>query len=297
MFLEAAKSRGEALDHVVLYGPPGLGKTTLSQIVAQELGVDIRITAGPILTKAGDLAAILTNLKPNDVLFIDEIHRLPIAVEEVLYSAMEDYALDLVIGEGPAARSVRISLPKFTLIGATTRLGLLSNPLKDRFGIPLKLDFYNPKELQQIVERGAKVLDVSISSEAAGHIAKCSRGTPRISLRLLRRVRDFSHASGEHEISVAMVLQSLKNLGVDELGLDGLDRKYINYIAKHYNGGPVGIETISAGVAEDRDTIEDTVEPFLMQIGFLNRTPKGRELSNAALMHFGFPLRAANNEG
>lgn len=282
---------------MVLYGPPGLGKTTLSQIVAQELEVDIRITAGPILTKAGDLAAILTNLKANDVLFIDEIHRLPIAVEEVLYSAMEDYALDIMIGEGPAARSVRINLPKFTLVGATTRLGLLSNPLKDRFGIPLKLDFYTPSELQQIVERGAKVIDVQIDKDAAAKIAKCSRGTPRIALRLLRRVRDFSHAASEEVISVAKVVDAFKNLGIDELGLDGLDRKYINYIAKHYNGGPVGIETISAGVAEDRDTIEDTVEPFLMQIGFLNRTPKGRELSNAALMHFGFPLRADNTEG
>ncbi len=291
MFLEAAKSRDEALDHVIFYGPPGLGKTTLSQIISQELGVNIKITAGPILTKAGELAAILTNLQPGDVLFIDEIHRLPTAVEEILYSAMEDFALDLVIGDGPAARSVRISLPQFTLIGATTRLGLLSNPLKDRFGIPLKLDFYNTSELKDIVLRGSKVLNVEIANDAAIKIAKCSRGTPRISLRLLRRVRDFLHAAGDPIIDLATVEHTLKSLGIDDSGLDGLDHKYLQYIAKNYNGGPVGIDTIAAGIAEDKGTIEDMVEPYLMQLGMVKRTPNGRELSMQAFEHLNLHAR------
>ncbi|MDF3047071.1 MAG: ruvB [Candidatus Midichloriaceae bacterium] len=290
IFLEAAKSREEALDHVIFYGPPGLGKTTLSQIIAQELEVNIKITSGPTLSKAGELAAILTNLQSGDVLFIDEIHRLPAPVEEVLYSAMEDFALDLVIGDGPAARSVRISLPKFTLIGATTRLGLLSNPLKDRFGIPLKLDFYNDEELKSIVLRGAKVLGVEIIEDAAAKIAKCSRGTPRIALRLLRRVRDFQHAAGHLKIELSTVRSALISLGIDDNGLDGLDHKYLMYIAQNYNGGPVGIDTISAGVAEDKDTIEDMVEPFLMQMGLVKRTPKGRELSSQAFSYLNMPL-------
>jgi Holliday junction DNA helicase RuvB len=285
VFLSASKSRDEALDHVIFYGPPGLGKTTLSQIIAQELGVNIKITAGPILTKAGELAAILTNLQPKDVLFIDEIHRLTPTVEEILYSAMEDFAIDLVIGEGPAARSVRINLPKFTLIGATTRLGLLSNPLKDRFGIPLKLDFYDTNELMEIVLRGSKVLNVEVKSEAAFKIAQCSRGTPRISLRLLRRVRDFLHASGNPVIELTTVKHALNSLGIDDSGLDGLDHKYLQYIAQNYNGGPVGIDTIAAGIAEDKDTIEDMVEPYLMQLGMVKRTPKGRELSIQAFTH------------
>ncbi|MCE2991978.1 MAG: Holliday junction branch migration DNA helicase RuvB [Candidatus Jidaibacter sp.] len=292
IFLEAAKSRGEALDHVIFYGPPGLGKTTLSQIMAQELEVNIKITSGPTLSKAGELAAILTNLQPNDVLFIDEIHRLPPAVEEVLYSAMEDFALDLVIGDGPAARSVRINLPKFTLIGATTRLGLLSNPLKDRFGIPLKLDFYKDEELQAIVLRGAKVLGVDVVEDAAAKIAKCSRGTPRIALRLLRRVRDFQHAAGNARIELPIVCSALMSLGIDDKGLDGLDHKYLMYIAQNYNGGPVGIDTISAGVAEDKDTIEDMVEPFLMQMGLVKRTSKGRELSSQAFVYLNIPTDA-----
>lgn len=255
--------------------------------------MNIKITAGPILTKAGELAAILTNLQSGDVLFIDEIHRLPSHVEEILYSAMEDFALDLVIGDGPAARSVRISLPKFTLIGATTRLGLLSNPLKDRFGIPLKLDFYNTKELQDIVLRGAKVLDTQINETAATKIAQCSRGTPRISLRLLRRVRDFLHASGNAQIDLSTVERALRSLGIDDTGLDGLDHKYLKYIAEHYKGGPVGIDTIAAGIAEDKDTIEDMVEPFLMQMGLVKRTQKGRELSMQAFAHLNMPFPQA----
>jgi Holliday junction DNA helicase RuvB len=276
VFLDAARARQEALDHVIFYGPPGLGKTTLSQIIAQELGVNIKITAGPILSKAGDLAAVLTNLQAGDVLFIDEIHRLPTTVEEVLYSAMEDFALDLVIGDGPAARSVRINLPKFTLVGATTRLGLLSGPLKDRFGIPFKLDFYTHDELCKIIMRGANVLDMAIELAAAQKLAQCSRGTPRVALRLLRRARDFAQSLRYEMINLPTAQHTLEALGVDERGLDLLDYKYLNYIKQFYQGGPVGIDTIAAGIAEDRQTIEDVIEPYLMQIGMLHRTPKGR---------------------
>jgi len=279
VFLDAAKARAEPLDHVIFYGPPGLGKTTLSQIIAQELGVNIKITAGPILNKAGDLAAVLTNLQAGDVLFIDEIHRLPTAVEEVLYTAMEDFALDLVIGEGPAARSVRINLPTFTLVGATTRLGLLSGPLKDRFGIPMKLDFYAKDELAQIILRGARVLEVSVDQPSADKLAQCARGTPRIALRLLKRARDFAQSLGNGVINLESTHQTLKALGVDDRGLDLLDYKYINYIMQFYKGGPVGIDTISAGIAEDKRTIEDVIEPYLMQIGLVHRTPKGRILA------------------
>lgn len=283
--LNAAKARSEALDHVIFHGPPGLGKTTLSQIIASELGVNIKCTIGTMLTKAGELAAILTNLQMGDVLFIDEIHRMPAAVEELLYSAMEDYKLDLVIGDGPSARTVRIDLPKFTLIGATTRLGLLSNPLKDRFGLPLKLDFYNVDELQEIVLRGSRVLNTSIEVSAASKIAQCSRGTPRISLRLLRRVRDYLHISDVISIDLSMVNKAFVDLGIDEAGLDLIDHKYLLYIANNYSGGPVGVGNIAAGIAEDRDTIEDVIEPYLMQIGFIKRTLQGRQLTLKAFNH------------
>lgn len=285
VFIETTKQRGEPLDHVLFYGPPGLGKTTLSMIIAKELGVDFKQTSGPVLSKTGDLAAILTNLKQNDILFIDEVHRLNIAVEEILYSAMEDFHIDVIIGEGVSARTVKINLPKFTLIAATTRLGLLTNPLRDRFGIPLKLDFYNQNELKQVVLRGAKLLNVTIDEEGANELAKCSRGTPRIALRLLKRIRDYSEYQGVKLVDLDLVKSSLIKLGVDELGLDMFDHKYLRYIAENYNGGPVGIETIAAGLSEDRDTIEDTIEPYLMQIGFINRTPRGRILTQAAINH------------
>lgn len=287
--LDAAKARSEALDHVIFHGPPGLGKTTLSQIIAGELGVNIKSVIGPTLTKSGELAAILTNLQLGDILFIDEIHRLPAAVEELLYGAMEDFTLDLVIGDGPAARTVRINLPKFTLVGATTRLGLLSNPLKDRFGIPLKLDFYKIHELKDIILRGTQVFKINIEDEAASKIANCSRGTPRIALRLLRRVRDLLHISGSNIINPDIVRQTFMNLSIDHQGLDGLDHKYLNYIALNYDGGPVGINSIAAGIAEDKDTIEDMIEPYLMQMGFVKRTPKGRQLSNKAFEHLNIP--------
>lgn len=285
IFIETTKQRGESLDHVLFYGPPGLGKTTLSMIISKELGVGFKQTSGPVLSKTGDLAAILTNLQHNDILFIDEIHRLNIAVEEILYSAMEDFHIDVIIGEGVSARTVKINLPKFTLIGATTRLGLLTNPLRDRFGIPLKLDFYNQAELQQVVLRGAKLFNVAINDEGANELAKCSRGTPRIALRLLKRIRDYSEYQKIKLVDLEFVKASLIKLGVDELGLDIFDHKYLRYIAENYNGGPVGIETIAAGLSEDRDTIEDTIEPYLMQIGFINRTPRGRMLTQAAINH------------
>lgn len=292
IFISAAKSRGEALDHVLFYGPPGLGKTTLSQIIAQELNVGIKVTSGPMLSKTGELAAILTNLEHNDVLFIDEIHRLNPSVEELLYPAMEDYCIDLVIGSGPAARSVKISLPKFTLVGATTRLGLLTNPLRDRFGIPVKLDFYDVSELLKIILRGAKIFEVQIEKEAAEEIARCSRRTPRIAIRLLKRIRDFAQYQNKAVVNSDIVKNALNMLGIDVLGLDALDYKYIRYIADYYGGGPVGIETIVAGLSEDRDTIEDAIEPYLMQIGFINRTTRGRVITAKCMEYF-----AINNVG
>lgn len=299
VFINAAKSRKEALDHVLLYGPPGLGKTTLAQIVARELGVNFRATSGPLLTKAGDLAAILTNLEANDVLFIDEIHRLNSAVEEVLYPAMEDYKLDVIIGEGPSARTVRIDLPQFTLVGATTRLGLLTGPLRDRFGIPLKLNFYDVAELRKVVGRASALLNLKLTADGAEEIAKRARGTPRIAVRLLKRVRDFAHAMGDKEVNAIIADQSLRKLEVDGLGLDASDRRYLNFIAEHYQGGPVGVETIAAGLSEARDSIEETVEPFLLQLGFIQRTPRGRMLTLTAYKHLGLnaPTRTPDQLG
>ena len=284
VFVNAARDRQEAMDHVLLFGPPGLGKTTLAQIVAKELGVNFRPTSGPMISKSGDLAAILTNLEPRDVLFIDEIHRLNPAVEEVLYSAMEDYQLDIVIGEGPAARSVRIDLPPFTLIGATTRSGLLSTPLRDRFGIPMHLSFYDTDDLQKIVERNASLLNMNMTTEGAHEIAKRSRGTPRIAGRLLRRVRDFA---GNEAITAELADKALTRLEVDKQGLDAIDRRYLRCIAEKYAGGPVGADTLSAALSEERDTLEEVIEPYLMQLGLVMRTPRGRMLSPAGYKHLG----------
>ena len=290
VFIEAAKARGEALDHVLFAGPPGLGKTTLAQIMSRELGVNFKATSGPVIAKAGDLAALLTNLEERDVLFIDEIHRLNPAVEEVLYPAMEDFQLDLIIGEGPAARSVRIDLAKFTLVGATTRTGLLTTPLRDRFGIPVRLDFYAEDELLEIVKRGARVMQVSVSEDGAREIAKRSRGTPRIAGRLLRRVRDFAAVAGTATIDRAAADRALRSLDVDDRGLDALDHRYLACIAHNFGGGPVGIDTIAASLSEARDAIEDIVEPYLLQLGFLNRTPRGRLLTAHAFRHLGLAV-------
>ncbi len=287
VFIEAARARGEAMDHVLLHGPPGLGKTTLAQIVARELGVGFRATSGPVIQRAGDLAAILTNLQPRDVLFIDEIHRLQPAIEEVLYPAMEDFQLDLIIGEGPAARSVRIDLAPFTLVGATTRAGLLATPLRDRFGIPLRLVFYTPEELRLIVTRGAEKLNVAMTADGAEEIAKRSRGTPRIAGRLLRRVRDFAHVQKDSPVDRAIADASLRRLEVDALGLDAMDRRYLRRIAEHHAGGPVGVETLAAALAEARDTLEEVVEPFLIQEGLVLRTSRGRVLAERGWRHLG----------
>ena len=299
VFISAARSRNEALDHVLFAGPPGLGKTTLAQIIARELSVNFRATSGPVISKAGDLAALLTNLEERDVLFIDEMHRLNPAVEEILYPAMEDFQLDLIIGEGPAARSVRIDLAKFTLIGATTRTGLLTTPLRDRFGIPIRLDFYAEGELLEIVKRGARVLGVALTEEGALEIARRSRGTPRIAGRLLRRVRDFAAVGGAKVIDKAVADGALGKLEVDSRGLDALDHRYLECIAVSFAGGPVGIDTIAASLSEARDAIEEIIEPYLIQQGFVHRTPRGRVLTPQAFVHLGLkvPARPEINQG
>ena len=292
VFVQAARARGEPLDHVLFFGPPGLGKTTLAQIVAREMGVGFRATSGPVIQRAGDLAALLTNLQPRDVLFIDEIHRLTPAVEEILYPAMEDFQLDLIIGEGPAARSVRIDLPPFTLVGATTRSGLITRPLRERFGIPLRLVFYEPTELERIVSRGARVLKMELETEGAAEIARRSRGTPRVATRLLRRVRDFAAVAGAKRIDRRAADAALKRLEVDERGLDAMDRRYLVCITENYGGGPVGAETIAAALADQRDVVEEVIEPYLIQQGFVQRTPRGRVLTDLAYAYLGVrPLR------
>ena len=290
VFIAAAKGRGEALDHVLFHGPPGLGKTTLAQIVAAEMGAGFRATSGPIIQRAGDLAALLTNLQPFDVLFIDEIHRLQPAVEEVLYPAMEDFQLDLIIGEGPAARSIRIDLPPFTLVGATTRSGRITRPLRERFGIPLRLQFYEPDELERIIQRGARLLAMTLAPDGAAEIARRARGTPRVAGRLLRRVRDFAAVAGLDQIDADAADKALNRLEVDRSGLDAMDRRYLQAIAEHYGGGPVGVDTMAAVLSEQRDVIEDVIEPYLIQQGFLQRTPRGRLLTDKAFGHIGMAV-------
>jgi Holliday junction DNA helicase RuvB len=290
VFIAAARARGEPLDHTLFHGPPGLGKTTLSQIVAREMGAGFRATSGPVIAKAGDLASLLTNLERGDVLFIDEIHRLNPAIEEILYPAMEDFQLDIMIGEGPAARSVRIELPPFTLVGATTRSGLMTTPLRERFGIPLRLEFYTPDELETIVRRAARVLNIELTDDGAAEVARRSRGTPRVANRLLRRVRDFAAVAGVGVIDAAAADQALRRLEVDQLGLDLMDRKYLSCIGATYGGGPVGVETLSAALSEQRDVIEDVIEPYLMQLGLLMRTPRGRVLAEGGWRHIGLKM-------
>jgi Holliday junction DNA helicase RuvB len=290
VFIEAARGRDEALDHVLLFGPPGLGKTTLAQIVAREMGVGFRATSGPVIQRAGDLAALLTNLQPRDVLFIDEIHRLMPAVEEILYPAMEDFQLDLIIGEGPAARSIRIDLPPFTLVGATTRSGLITRPLRERFGIPLNLVFYEPEELRRIIVRAAGLLDLDLAPDGAAEIAGRARGTPRVAGRLLRRVRDFAAVAGVARVDAGAADAALTRLEVDRRGLDAMDRRYLRAIAEHYAGGPVGVETMAAVLSEQRDVIEDVIEPYLIQQGFIQRTPRGRMLTEPAFRHLDLPV-------
>ncbi len=293
VFIDAAKARGDALDHVLFFGPPGLGKTTLAQIIARELGVGFRATSGPVIAKSGDLAALLTNLDDGDVLFIDEIHRLNPAVEEILYPAMEDRVLDIMIGEGPSARSVRIDLPKFTLVGATTRQGLITTPLRDRFGIPVRLQFYTVAELEQVVRRAASLLALGLTDDGAREIARRSRGTPRIAGRLLRRVRDFAHAAGQEVVDAGAADAALNRMEVDQLGLDAMDRRYLHMIADVYRGGPVGVETLAAGLSEPRDTIEEVIEPYLIQLGLVARTARGRCLNGPAWSHLGLPQPSA----
>lgn len=293
IFIQAAIKRGQALDHVLFYGPPGLGKTTLAQIVAKEMGVSFRSTSGPVIARAGDLAALLTNLQPHDVLFIDEIHRLNPAVEEILYPAMEDFQLDLVIGEGPAARSVKIDLPPFTLIGATTRSGLITRPLRERFGIPLRLEFYTPAELQQIVSRAARLQNLSLAPDGALEIATRSRGTPRVAGRLLRRVRDFAAVAGAETINAQIADAALTRLEVDRRGFDAMDRRYLAMIAEHYAGGPVGVDTLAAALSEQRDMLEEVIEPYLIQQGLLQRTPRGRMLTETGYRHLGLTVPPA----
>lgn len=285
IFINAAKGRGEALDHSLFHGPPGLGKTTLAQIISHEMGVGFKSSAGPVISKSGDLAAILTNLQENDVLFIDEIHRLNKNVEEVLYSAMEDFKLDIMIGEGPAARAIKIDLPKFTLVGATTRIGLIANPLKDRFGIQMRLNFYTPEELQSIIVRDAKILNIAIDLDAAKEIANRSRGTPRIAIRLLKRVRDFASSFNETIITKKTTSYGLEKLEIDSAGLDSADYRYLSFIANNYRGGPVGVDTIASAIGEERDTVEDAIEPYLIQQGFIEKTPRGRILTDTAIKH------------
>ena len=296
VFIAAAKSRGEALDHVLLHGPPGLGKTTMAQIVAREMGVGFRATSGPVIQKAGDLAAQLTNLQPHDVLFIDEIHRLNPAIEEVLYPAMEDFQLDLMIGEGPAARSVRIELPPFTLVGATTRSGLMTRPLRERFGIPLRMVFYEPAELETIVQRAARVLKMALAKDGGAEIAKRSRGTPRVANRLLRRVRDFAAVGGHAGVNARVADEALTRLEIDGNGLDSMDRRFLACIAENYGGGPVGVETLAAALSEQRDVIEDVIEPYLMQLGLLMRSPRGRLLSEGGYRHLGLSIPKAQKQ-
>ena len=279
IFLNSAKSRNDSLDHTLFYGPPGLGKTTLAQIIAHEMGVGFKSTSGPVISKSGDLAAILTNLQAGDILFIDEIHRLNKNVEEILYSAMEDFKLDIIIGEGPSARAIKIDLPKFTLVGATTRLGAIANPLKDRFGIPLRINFYNVKELEQIIERDAKILNIGIENLASKEIAKRSRGTPRIAIRLLKRVRDFAINANQEIITQKIADYALTQLEIDNYGLDASDHRYLRFIAENYRGGPVGVETISSAISEEKDTVEDSIEPYLIQQGFIEKTPRGRVIT------------------